>query len=64
VFLFILTLTYGLFNDAVSTSEERAESGERLPPFGPESFVFPLAICKHKDYGIQNYNFAFCFVWV
>jgi len=45
VFLFISALRSGLFNDAVSTSEERAEFGERLLPFGPESFVFPLAIC-------------------
>jgi hypothetical protein len=27
-----------------------------------ESFVFQLAIQKFKDYDIQNYNFACCFV--
>jgi hypothetical protein len=44
VFLFIFTLSHGLRNDTVSTSEEMEEFGERLLPFGPESFVFPLAI--------------------
>jgi hypothetical protein len=34
----------GLFSDAVSASEEQIEFGERLLPFGPESFVLPLAI--------------------
>jgi hypothetical protein len=55
---------HGLRNDTVSTSEERAAFGERLLPFGPESFVFPLAVWNRKDYSIQNYNFALCFVWV
>jgi len=32
--------------------------------FGAEYFVFQFAIKKYKDYDIQNYNFACCFVWV
>jgi hypothetical protein len=27
-------------------------------------FVFQAADQKYKDKGIQNYNFACCFVWV
>jgi len=29
-----------------------------------ESFVFQFAIQKFKDWDLQNYNFACCFVWV
>ena len=32
--------------------------------FGAEPFVFQAAIQKFKDQDIQNYNLAFCFVWV
>ena len=35
-----------------------------LLSFGAESFVFRFGIQKCKDKGIQNYNFAFCSVWV
>jgi len=31
---------------------------------GAESFVYQFATQKFKDEGIQNYNFAYCFVWV
>jgi len=31
---------------------------------GAESFVFLFAIHRFKDYDIQNYSFAFGFVWV
>ena len=31
---------------------------------GAEYFVFQFAIHKYKEYDIQNYNFAFYFVWV
>jgi hypothetical protein len=40
------------------------EVGERLLSFGAEFFVFQVAIQKHKYYGVQNYNFTCCFVWV
>jgi len=36
---------------------------ERLLSFGAESIVFYFAIQKFKDYDIENYNFARCFVW-
>jgi hypothetical protein len=32
-----------------------------LLSFGAEFFVFQVAIQKHKDQGIQNYNFTCCF---
>jgi hypothetical protein len=49
-----------------STQEEiksRLASGNALLSFGAESFVFQFAFQKCKDYVIQNYNFACCFVW-
>jgi hypothetical protein len=33
-------------------------------PFSPEPFVFSSAVYKRKNWNIQNYNFAFGFVWV
>jgi hypothetical protein len=36
---------------------------EFLLSFGAESLVSQVAIQKHKDRGIQNYNFACCFCW-
>jgi hypothetical protein len=35
-----------------------------LAIFSAESFVFQFAVQKYEDQGIQNYNFACCFVWV
>ena len=32
--------------------------------FGAEPFVFQAANQKFKDQDIQNYNLAWCFVWV
>jgi hypothetical protein len=32
--------------------------------FSAELFTFQFAIQKCKDWDIQNYNFACCFVWV
>ena len=43
---------------------EQIEVRECLLSFGAESFVFQFAIQKLKDYSIQNYNFACCFLWV
>jgi hypothetical protein len=35
-----------------------------MPSFGAESFVFRVAIQKLEDKDMQNYNFAYSFVWV
>jgi len=43
---------------------EEFDVGECLLLSGAESFVFQFAFQKYKDYGIQNYYFACCFVWV
>jgi hypothetical protein len=43
---------------------EQIEAAECLPSFGAGSSVFQFAIQKYKDLGIQNCNFACCFVWV
>jgi len=29
-----------------------------LQPFGPESFVLPLAVQKYKDYNTENYSLS------
>jgi hypothetical protein len=44
-------------------NKKQTEVRERLL-FGAESFVFQFAIQKFKDCDIQNYNFAYCFIWV
>ena len=62
--MFIFTSSYGLFNDVVSTSEEQAEFGDRLLPFGPESFVFPLISEYVMTAVYRTIIFAFCFMWV
>jgi len=54
-------------NNQNSTQEEigeQIEVRECLLSFGAESFVFQFDIQKFKNYIIQNYKFAFCFVWV
>jgi hypothetical protein len=51
-------------NSVQEESGEQIEVRECLLSFGAESFVLQFAIQKFKDYNIQNYNFAFCFVWV
>ena len=43
--------------------KEQTEVRKCLLSFGAEYFVFQFAIQKFKDQGIQNYNFACCFVW-
>jgi len=35
-----------------------------MPSFGAESFVFKFPVQKFKDYDVQNYKCACCFVWV
>ena len=43
---------------------DQIEVRECLLSFGAKSFVFQFAIQKLKDYSMQNYNFACCFIWV
>ena len=43
---------------------EQIEVRECLLSFGTESFFFQCTFQKLKDYSIQNYNFACCFIWV
>jgi len=45
-------------------NQEQVEVREFLLSFGEESRVFQFAIQKFKNKDIQNYYFAFCFVWV
>ena len=45
-------------------NREQIEVRECLLSFTAVSYVFQFAIQKFKDYNIQNYNFACCFVWV
>ena len=51
-------LTQICFNSIVEEIKSRLRSGSA------ECFVFKVAIQKFKDQGIENYNFACCFVWV
>ena len=44
--------------------QEEIRSREFLLSFGEESLIFQFAIQKFKDKDIQNYYYAFCFVWV
>jgi len=43
---------------------EQIEVRECLLSFGALSLVFQFATQKYKDYYIQNYNFAICFLRV
>ena len=45
-------------------NQEQSEVRECLLSFGAESLVLQVAIRIYKDQDIQNYNFAFCFVWL
>jgi len=49
-----------LFRNKLRAVEVR----ECLISFGAESFVFQFTIQKYKDEDLQNYNFAYCFVWM
>jgi hypothetical protein len=60
---FVALLLY--FNTFVNDDDDDDDDNRQcLLLFGSEYFVFQIAIQKHKDQDIQNYNFACCFVWV
>jgi len=59
----ILKLEFSRFLKNIHISEQ-IEVRKCLLSFGAESSVFQVAIQKFKDQGIQNYNFACCFVCV
>jgi hypothetical protein len=50
--------------NSIHEEREQIEVGECLLSFGAESFVFQVSNQKHKDEGIENYNFTCCSVWV
>jgi hypothetical protein len=51
-------------NSISGRNKELTEVKKCLLSFGAEFFVVQFAIQKYKDYDIQNYTFAFSFVWV